>query len=79
MTSRLPGLIQTDIAELDFEAGGFEPGPKRKPDPDEGPDGPSGNATGSDGCSISGARTASLGWIALSFVAMWLARRRTAR
>jgi len=79
LTSQLPALIQTDIPELDLEAGAVELAPNRDPDPGRGEDGPSGDATSSDGCSVSAARSASLGWIALCIVAMWLSRRRTAQ
>ena len=79
LTNQLPGLIQTDIPELDLKAGAVEAAPKGKADPDEGKGGPSGDASTSDGCSVSAAKSASLGWIALCFVAMWLTRRRTAQ
>jgi hypothetical protein len=79
LTNQLPGLIQTDIPELDLKAGAVEAAPKGKADPDEGKGGPSGDASTLDGCSVSAAKSASLGWIALCFVAMWLTRRRTAQ
>ena len=78
LTRQLPGLIQTDIPELDLKAGALEAAPKGKADPGDGKGGPSGDASTSDGCSVSAAKSASLGWIALCFVAMWLTRRRTA-
>jgi hypothetical protein len=77
LTNQLPGLIKTDIPELDLEAGAFEKEPKRDPDGAKGQ--PKGDAGSSDGCTVSAARSASLGWIALGFVAMWLGRRRIAR
>ncbi|MDH4282595.1 MAG: DUF2330 domain-containing protein [Myxococcales bacterium] len=79
LTNQLPGLIRTDIPELDLKAGEAYPTPKSKPDPAEGKVRPSGDAGTSDGCAVSPAKSASLGWIALCFVAMWLTRRRTAR
>jgi len=79
LTNQLPGLIQTDIPELDLEAGVVEVSPKGKPDPGDGKSGPSGDTSTSDGCSVSAAKSASLGWIALCIVAMWLTRRRTAQ
>ena len=78
LTNRLPELIRTDIPELGLEAGKVERAPKSKPDPVEG-EGPRGDAGTSDGCAVSAVKSASLGWIALCFVAMWLPRRRTAR
>ena len=77
LTNQLPGLIETDIPELDLKAGAFEKQPKRDPDGAKGK--PKGDAGSSDGCTVSAARSASLGWIALGFVAMWLGRRRSAR
>ena len=79
LSSQLPTLIQTDIPELDLEAGTVELAPKSKPDPGEGQGGPSGDASSSNGCSVSAANSAAFGWIALIIVAMWLARRRTAQ
>lgn len=72
LTNQLPGLIRTDIPELDLEAGAVEISPKAKPDSE---------TTGqtSEGCSVSPVRTASLGWIALGIVAMWHRRRRAAQ
>ncbi|MGB5268131.1 MAG: hypothetical protein WBN30_16175, partial [Polyangiales bacterium] len=78
LTRQLPGLIQTDIPELDLKAGALEAAPKGKADPGDGKGGPSGDASSSDGCSVSAAKSASLGWIALCIVAMWLTRRRSA-
>lgn len=79
LTTQLPALIQTDIPELDLEAGAVEPAPKSHPGLGNGQGGLGGDATTSDGCSVRAARTASLGWIALCIVAMWLTRRRTAQ
>ena len=79
LTNQLPGLIQTDIPELDLEAGAVDLAPKSKPNPVEGAGGPSGDASTSDGCSVSAAQSASFGWIAFIIVAMWLTRRRTAQ
>ena len=45
----------------------------------KGEGGPSGDTSTYDGCSVSAAKSASFGWIALSIVAMWLTRRRTAQ
>ncbi|MDH3624448.1 MAG: DUF2330 domain-containing protein [Myxococcales bacterium] len=72
LTNQLPGLIQTDIPELDLKARPQEPEPKTQ----DGSGPASGDTSTSDGCSVSAARTASLGWIALIMVAMWLTRRR---
>lgn len=71
LTNQLPGLIQTDIPELDLKARPPEPEPETHDS--AGP--ASGDTSTSDGCSVSAARTASLGWIALIIVAMWLTRR----
>jgi len=79
LTNQLPGLIQTDIPELDLEAGNVDLAPKTKADPGEGQDGPSGDASSPDGCTVSAAKSAWFGWIAAGIVAMGLARRRTAR
>jgi len=79
LTDQLPGLIQTDIPELDLRAGTMEQTPKSDPAPEEVPGEPSGDAASSGGCSASATRTASFGWIALSIVAMWLSRRRAAQ
>jgi len=79
LTKQLPGLIQTDIPELDLEAGALETAPKGEPEEGDRKSAPNGDASSSDGCSVSAAKSASLGWIALCFVAMWLTRRRTAQ
>lgn len=78
LTSQLPGLIGTDIPELDLEAGAVEPTPKTSPHDSEG-QGESSDASGSEGCEVSAVQSASLGWIAVAFVAMWLGRKRIAR
>jgi len=72
LTNQLPGLIRTDIPELDLEAGEVEIAPKGKAAP---------QTTGPtpDGCSVSPAGTASLGWITLAIVAMSRRRRRVAQ
>ena len=75
LTNQLPGLIRTDIPELDLEAGAVELAPKGKPD-DSGGDG---KGPTPEGCAVSPARTATLGWIAFGIVAMWLSRRRWAQ
>ncbi len=72
LTNRLPQLIQTDIPELDLKA---RP-PEQEPKTQEGTGPASSDTRTSDGCSMSAAKTASLGWIALIMVAMWLTRRR---
>lgn len=77
-TTPLPSLIQTDIPELDLRAGQIEDAPKTLPEGEDGP-GASSDAARSEGCAVSAARSASLGWIAVSIVAMWLARRRIVR
>ncbi len=83
LTNQLPALIQTDIPELDLEAGqldskpvGEESGAKSRVEPRTGTDTDDGY-----GCSAASnvARDASLGWIAVGIVAMWLGRRRRAR
>ena len=75
LTSQLPALIRTDIPELDLEAGSVDLAPKGKPgEPDADSKGPT-----PEGCTVSPVRTASLGWIALGIVAMWLTRRRWAQ
>jgi len=79
LTSQLPALIQTDIPELDLEAGTLDISPKGKPDSKPEKSGSTGDAGASEGCSVAAAKSASLGWIALSIVAMWLGRRRTAQ
>lgn len=74
LTNQLPGLIQTDIPELDLEAGKPE-----APKSDPGSKGePKGDAGSSEGCSVSAAKSATLGWIAFAIVAMSLGRRRRA-
>jgi len=75
LTNQLPGLIRTDIPELDLEAGTVDPTPKGRPEGSAQED----RERSTDGCSVSPLRTASLGWIALAIVAMWLQRRRWAR
>jgi hypothetical protein len=79
LTGQLPALIQTDIPELDLEAGTVDLAPKSAPGSGDGEGGPSGDTSTSDGCSVSAAKSASFGWIALCIVAMWLTRRRTAQ
>ena len=79
LTGQLPALIRTDIPELDLEAGTIDLAPKGAPGPGKGEGGPSGDTSTYDGCSVSAAKSASFGWIALSIVAMWLMRRRTAQ
>ena len=74
LTNQLPGLIRTDIPELDLEAGKLEAAPKGKPDSKSEGKGPT-----PEGCSISPAKTATAGWIAFAIVAMWATRRRVAR
>jgi len=74
LTSTLPALIETDIPELDLEAGVEEVTPKGKPEPET-----SESASPTSSCSASPGTSASLGWIALAIVAMGLARRRTAQ
>jgi hypothetical protein len=74
LTNQLPGLIQTDIPELDLKARPPEPEPKTQDG--AGPASGGASTSPSGGCSISATRTASLGWIALIIVAMWLTRRR---
>jgi len=75
LTNQLPGLIRTDIPELDLEAGAIDLAPKSQPEgADSGSKGPT-----PQGCSVSPGQTASLGWIALGIVAMWLSRRRWAQ
>lgn len=71
LVSQLPALIQTDIPELDLEAGVVELTPKSKP----GPKPQSGGAT-SEGCAVRPVATVSLGWIVLCLVAMSRWRRR---
>jgi hypothetical protein len=79
LTNQLPGLIRTDIPELDLEAGTLDLAPKNAPTSKEGEGGPATDVVQPEGCSVSAAKGASFGWIALSIVAMWLARRRTAQ
>ena len=79
LTGQLPALIRTDIPELDLEAGTVDLAPKSAPGSDDGEGGPSGDISTSDGCSVSAAKSASFGWIALCIVAMWLTRRRIAQ
>ncbi|MGD8825481.1 MAG: DUF2330 domain-containing protein [Myxococcales bacterium] len=78
LTNQLPGLIQTDIPELDLEAGKVNEGPKTMPNHGQDPD-ESSDAGSSEGCAVGAVQSASLGWIAVSIVAMWLARRRFTR
>jgi hypothetical protein len=79
LSGQLPALIQTDIPELDLEAGTVDLAPKGAPGSDGGRLGPTGGGGSLDGCSVSAAKSASFGWIALCIVAMWLSRRRTAQ
>ena len=79
LTGQLPALIRTDIPELDLEAGTIDLAPEGAPGSGKGEGGPSGDTSTYDGCSVSAAKSASFGWIALSIVAMWLTRRRTAQ
>jgi hypothetical protein len=79
LTNQLPGLIRTDIPELDLEAGTVDLAPKSGPGSKQGEGGPASDVVASEGCSVSAAKSASFGWIALSIVAMWLTRRRTAQ
>ena len=72
LTNRLPGLIRTDIPELDLEAGAVEIAPKGTLAPDT-------RGSSTEGCSVSTGRTASLGWITLGIIAMWRRRRRVAQ
>ena len=72
LTNQLPQLIQTDIPELNLKARPQEPEPKTQ----DGSGAASGDASTSDGCSVSAARTASFGWVALIMVGAWLTRRR---
>ena len=82
LTNQLPSLIETDIPELDLEA---TPGKKLAPEPEPTPQDGTGPATGgasastAEGCSVGAMQTASLGWIALFFIAMWLGRRMPTR
>ncbi len=69
----LPALIQTDIPELDLEAGAAEVAPTGTLGTSQDPSGSTGSS-----CSAGPATPVSLGWIALGIVAMGLARRRTA-
>jgi hypothetical protein len=73
LTNQLPRLIRTDIPELDLEAGKLEAAPKGEPGSKSEGKGPT-----PEGCSISPAKTATAGWIALAIVAMWATRRRVA-
>ncbi len=73
LTNQLPALIQVDIPELDLEAGKLE-----APKPDSKGK-PKGDASESEGCNVSAAKSATLGWIAFAIVAMSLGRRRRAR
>ena len=79
LTNQLPGLIRTDIPELDLEAGTVDLAPKSAPGSKQGERGPASDVVAPEGCSVSAAKSASFGWIALSIVAMWLTRRRTAQ
>jgi hypothetical protein len=79
LTDQLPALIETDIPELDLYPGAVVPVLQSDPNPTKGQEGTTGDATTPDGCSVSAARSASLGWIALGIVAMWLTRRPTAQ
>ena len=79
LTKQLPGLIQTDIPELDLEAGTVVLSPKSRGGSEDGQGGPASEVVTPEGCSVSAAKSASFGWIALGIVAMWLTRRRTAQ
>lgn len=67
----LPGLIQTEIPELDLEPGSVEAAPKQKSNDQSA-------EPSTSTCSASPGATAAFGWIAVAIVAMSLARRRTA-
>ena len=77
LTNQLPSLIRTDIPELELEAGAVDLAPKTLPDAKG--EGESSDASSSEGCSVSAAQSASLGWIVVGIVAMWLGRRRVVR
>jgi hypothetical protein len=77
LTNQLPTLVRTDIPELDLEAGGVEPAPKALPDLETRD--ASRETESAEGCAVSAARNASIGWIAACIVAMWLGRRHIAR
>ena len=66
LTNQLPGLIRTDIPELDLEAGTIDLSPTSE-------------GSNIESCSVSAVKSASFGWIGLCIVAMWLTRRRTAQ
>jgi len=73
LTSQLPGVIRTDIPELDLEVGTVDLEPENQSAPSDA------DGADAEGCAVSAAESASLGWIAVGIVAMWLARRRTAQ
>lgn len=73
LTRQLPGVIRTDIPELDLEVGTVDLEPKSLGAPSDA------GGADSEGCAVSAGQSASLGWIAVGIVAMWLARRRTVR
>jgi hypothetical protein len=77
LTNQLPSLIRTDIPELELEAGAVDLAPKTLPDAKG--ESESSDASSSEGCSVSAAQSASLGWIVVGIVAMWLGRRRVVR
>jgi hypothetical protein len=79
LTNQLPRLIQTDIPELDLEAGTVDLSTKGEPAPGDRQGGATRDVVTPDGCSVGAAKAASFGWIALCIVAMWLTRRRTAQ
>jgi hypothetical protein len=79
LIGQLPRLIETDIPELDLEAGAVDLTPELKPESEEENGPPKVDASNSEGCSVRADGDASLGWIALCIVAMWLRRRRIAR
>ncbi len=81
LTNQLPALIQTDIPELDLEAGTVDlaPGSKGSSAPEEQTGAPKTQVSEPEGCSVSATQSASLGWIAFGIVAIWLTRRRRTR
>jgi uncharacterized protein (TIGR03382 family) len=72
LSRSLPALIETDIPELDLEAGTVDVSPTSNGEMRQPPSNPT-----SSSCSAGPGTTVSLGWIALGMVAMGLARRRT--
>ena len=71
----LPGLIETDIPELDLTPGPAPSAPKSTPQ-DSSTDSNSSNDSPATTCSAGPGTTAAFGWIALAIVAMSLRRRR---